>query len=148
MADDKTVFFIKDSTGSYTTVNGLKNLRSTALNTIGTSQAIYYEATGSNTKVARAIFAEVNAVYSSNSNYAFVTGNYTKTTSGTDTIYTYPVVLSDGTVTTLQTKIEDNVGSSLVHEYQADGEFVTFDNNVAYVVRSRVPGPAWLTRTP
>ena len=138
MADDKTVFFIKDSTGSYTTVNGLKNLRSTALNTIGTSQAIYYEATGSNTKVARAIFAEVNAVYSSNSNYAFVTGNYTKTTSGTDTIYTYPVVLSDGTVTTLQTKIEDNVGSSLVHEYQVDGEFVTFDNNVAYVVNEKV----------
>ena len=138
MADDKTVFFIKDSTGSYTTVNGLKNLRSTALNTIGTSQAIYYEATGSNTKVARAIFAEVNAVYSSNSNYAFVTGNYTKTTSGTDTIYTYPVLLSDGTVTTLQTKIEDNVGSSLVHEYQVDGEFVTFDNNVAYVVNEKV----------
>ncbi|WP_297716447.1 S-layer homology domain-containing protein [Intestinimonas sp.] len=138
MADDKTVFFIKDANGNYTTVNGLKNLRSTALNTVGTSQAIYYQATGSATLVARAIFAEVNAVYSSNSNYAFVTGNYTKTTSGTNTVYSYPVVLADGTVTTLKSKTEDNVGKTLVHEYQVDGDYVTFDNIETYVVNEKI----------
>ena len=128
-ADDKTVFFIKDIDGNYTAVQGLANLRAKELETVGTSQAIYYERTGTSALEARAIFATVNEEYTSNSNYAFVTGNYRKTTSGTETIYTYPVVFENGEVGSLSAKDDAGVGSDEVHEYQLDGDYVNFDVN-------------------
>ena len=137
-ADDKTVFFIKDKEGNYTAVQGLTNLRAKELETVGTSQAIYYERTGTSALEARAIFATVDEEYTSNSNYAFVTGNYRKTTSGTETIYTYPVVFENGEVGTLSAKDDAGVGSDEVHEYQLDGDYVNFDVNDSLVVNGLI----------
>ena len=137
-ADDKTVFFIKDKEDNYTAVQGLTNLRAKELETVGTSQAIYYERTGTSALEARAIFATVDEEYTSNSNYAFVTGNYRKTTSGTETIYTYPVVFENGEVGTLSAKDDAGVGSDEVHEYQLDGDYVNFDVNDSLVVNGLI----------
>ena len=138
MTDDKTVFFIKDSEDNYTAVQGLANLRAKELTTVGTSQAIYYRPTGTSVYEGRAIFAIVDEEYTSNSNYAFVTGNYTKTTSGTETIYTYPVVFENGEVGTLSAKDDAGVGSDKVHEYQNDGDYVKFDVNDTLVVNNKI----------
>ena len=143
MTDDKTVFFIKDTKAdgshSYTAVQGLANLRAKELTTVGTSQAIYYKPAGTTSVLeGRAVFATVNEEYTSNSNYAFVTGNYTKTTSGTETIYTYPVVFENGETGTLSAKDDASVGKNLVHEYQLDGEYVNFDVNENLVVNSKI----------
>ena len=124
MADNKTVFFIKDKVGNYSVVNGLSNLRADAMVTTGTNQAIYYKLT----MTAKALFATVNEEFTSNSNFAFVYGNYSSKTVGTDTVYTYPVVLEDGTITTLSSKTDKGVSKSAVHEYQVSGDYVTFDN--------------------
>ena len=135
MADDKTVFFIEDVDGDTTAVVGLSNLRDNELNTYAgsTSTVIAYTSAGSNVLEARAIFTKVDEDYSSNSSYAFVTGNYDKNTSGTNTLYTYPVVFEDGEVGTLTSKSDADVDKSKVHEYQADGEYVTFDNDTEFV---------------
>ena len=135
MADDKTVFFIEDIDGDTTAVVGLSNLRDNELNTLAgaTSTVIAYHSAGSNVLEARAIFTKVDEDYSSNSSYAFVTGNYDKNTSGTNTLYTYPVVFENGEVGTLTSKSDANVDKNKVHEYQMDGEYVSFDNDTQFV---------------
>lgn len=76
---------------------------------------------------ARAIYVETDEKYTSNSSFAFITGNYTKSTVGNETIYTYPVVLEDGTVTTLASRTDSGLKDSQVHEYQTDGSYYSFD---------------------
>ena len=129
MADDNTVFFIKDIKGDYSAVKGLKNLPADALDTKGTVTAIYYKPTGSNTMTARAIFAEVTRAFTSNSSYAFITSDYTKTTVGAETIYTYTVVDENGKTMDLKSKAGDGVKKTWVQEYQMDGEYVIFGSN-------------------
>ena len=144
MADDRTVFFIKDKNDNYTAVSGLSKLPADSL-TVDTakginSQVIFYQPAGNATKSARAIFAVVKDEFVSSSNYAFVTGSFTRTTEGTDTIYTYPVVLSNGEVTTLKTKNQITVApvKDGVHEYQVNGNYVNFDGNIGDVVNAKV----------
>mgnify|MGYP005808954075 CR=1 FL=1 len=132
MADDRTVFFFKDNNGSYSVVNGLSKVRASGLkaDTGTVSSAIYYQPNGNYTKAARAIFVDVDATFVSNSNYAFISGNYTRTTEGNDTVYSYPVVGEDGVASTLKTKTQ--VGGSYknkVHEYQLDGNYVNFGSD-------------------
>ena len=129
MADDNTAFFIRDTKGNYSVTKGLKNLPSDPLNTTGTVSAIYYLPTGSKTPIARAIFAQVDREFVSNSNYAFITSDYTKTTSGSDTIYTYTVVNENGETLELKSKSEDWVDKTWVQQYQMDGEYVIFSND-------------------
>ena len=126
MADDNTAIFIKDAKGDYSVVKGLKNLPSDALDTTGVVTAIYYKPTGSKTMTARAIFAEVTRNFTSNSNYAFITSDYTKTIVGSDTIYTYTVVDENGDTLDLKSKSDDWVDKTWVQEYQLDGEYVIF----------------------
>ena len=123
MADNKTAFFIKDGKGNYSVVSGLSNLPANAL-TSTSAQAIYYAPT----KTAKAIFAVVTEDFTSNSSFAFIYNNYSAKTEGTDTIYTYPVVLEDGTISTLSSKTDKGVSKTAVHEYQVSGNYVTFDN--------------------
>ena len=108
---------------------GLKNLPSDPLNTVGTVSVIYYQPTGSKTPIIRAMFAEVDREFVSNSNYAFITSDYTKTTSGSDTIYTYTVVNENGETLELKSKSEDWVDKTWVQQYQMDGEYVIFSND-------------------
>ncbi|MGN8967492.1 S-layer homology domain-containing protein [Intestinimonas sp. HCP28S3_D6] len=132
MADNKTVFFVKDKDGNYSVVNGLNNLRANDLTTKGTSQAIYYQPAGS-TAAAKAIYVEVTDSYTSNSNYAFVYSNYSSKTVNGETIYTYPVVLENGEISTVSSKTDKGASKSNVHEYQMSGEYVTFDNQTTYL---------------
>ena len=128
-ADNRTVFFFKDANGSYSAVNGLSNVRASGLTakTDSDSQAIYYKPESSASKAARAIFVTVTDIFTSNSNYAYVSGDYTRTTEGNDTVYSYPVVFENGETGTLKTKSTINgTAKEKVHEYQNDGDYVNF----------------------
>ncbi|NCE65935.1 hypothetical protein D1159_15450, partial [Pseudoflavonifractor sp. 524-17] len=129
MADNKTAFFIKDVDGNYSAVAGLSKLPSSGLNTEEdtTSKVIYYTPVSGTSNLAKAIFVEVEEKYTSNASYAFITGDYTKSTVGGDTIYTYPVVLEDGTVSTLASKTDDGLESNTVYEYHMNGSYAEFD---------------------
>ena len=131
MADNKTVFFVKDKEGSYSVVAGLDNLPASGLKaeTGTSSQVIYYKGATGKDAMAKAIYFETNQKFTSSSSYAFVTGTYTKTTANGETIHTYPVVLEDGTVTKLSAKNNDGVAKEEAHEYQTSGSYVTFDNS-------------------
>ena len=137
MADNRTVFFIRDVKNNYSMVTGLNSLRADALTTLKGS-VIYYMTPGNDTRTARAIFAQVDEEYSSNSNYAFVSGDYTRTTEGTDNVYTYPVVMENGEASTLKSKTQDSIGKNEVHEYQVSGDYVTFDNDTSDIYNKLV----------
>ena len=92
--------------------------------------------TGSS-RSAKAVFAEIEAKsYASSSNYALVTGNYTKTSENGDTVYTYPVVFEDGQAGTLKTKMTDNFAKNTVYAYTLDSKgYVTdFDSADDFVM--------------
>ena len=129
MADDRTVFFFKDTKDAYSAVSGLSNVRASGLTaeTGSNSQAIYYQPAGNATMAARAIFVIVDEEFTSNSNYAYISGDYTRTTEGNDTVYSYPVVSEAGDPGTLKTKTAINgAAKEKVHEYQNDGDYVNF----------------------
>ena len=132
MADNRTVFFIRDVEDNYSVVTGLNNLRADALTTYNGS-VIYYMTPGNDTRTARAVFAHVDELYSSNSNYAYISGDYTRITEGSNYVWSYPVVLENGEVSTLKSKTQDNIGKNEVHEYQVSGDYVTFDNDTSDV---------------
>ena len=137
MADNRTVFFIRDVKDNYSVVTGLSSLRADALTTLK-GGVIYYMTPGNDTRTARAIFAQVDEEYSSNSNYAFVSGDYTRTTEGTDNVYTYPVVMENGETSALKSKTQSNIGKDEVHEYQVSGDYVTFDNDTSDIYNKLV----------
>ena len=128
MADNKTVIFIRDVDDNYSAVAGLSALRADALTTLKGS-AIYYQTPNSDVKTARAIFAQVDEKYVSNSNYAFVSGDYRRTTEGTNYVYSYPIVSQAGEAGTLKSKTQSNIGKNMVWEYQTNGDYVTFSDD-------------------
>ena len=138
VANDQTVFFIKDNQGDYYVVTGLANLPSTTKS--GTtdvtgipvnatnSDTISYQAPGSSTWIARAVFLETTNTFESVRDFVFVTDKWvTKNVSGSP-VYTFTVVNADGETSQMTTTQDANNLKETVREWNYDGSYVEFHN--------------------
>ena len=146
VANDQTVFFIKDKNGEYYVVTGLSKLPSNTTNittgdTVGIpvdttkSDTISYQAPGSDTWMARAVFLETTNAFESVRDFVFVTDKWvTKNVSGSP-VYTFNVVNKDGEVSEMTTTQSANTLKNTVREWNYDGSYVEFhdgDGNFTY----------------
>ena len=123
VANDNTVFFIKDSNGDYYVVTGLSKLPNTVSITGG--ETIAYQAPGSNTVLAKAIFVTSDKVYQSAREFVFVTDKYVRE-SVTNPTYTFTVVHPDGTTESMTTKTSETSIKNTIAEYDYTGSYVNF----------------------
>ena len=134
MADNSTIFFLRNSDGTHSVATGLKSIPTGGLTTNnnvtgGFGTAIYAKPTNATykTNTAKAVFLSIDTVYASTASYAYVSGDYSKTVVDGEDIFTYPVVLEDGSTTTLSTKTP-NASKKNVYEYTTDSKgYVSFD---------------------
>ena len=140
VANDKTLFFIKDVDGDYYVVTGLANLPSNTYEADGVtkvpgipvnatnSDTISYQAPGSSTWVARAVFLETTKDFQSVRDFVFVTDKYvTKNVSGTS-VYSFTVVNTAGEESTMTTTQNANNLKNTVREWYNDGSYIAFEN--------------------
>ena len=139
VADENTVFFFEnDTAGSWSVVTGLSKLPSLPVTTDGVGEVITYQGPNSNTKAAKAIHVKLTSDFVASMDYAYISGDpsITQASNGA-TLYTYPVVLGDGTVTTLTSKT-NNAAKEQVWEYSTDGDYVKFSAPTDEVHSARV----------
>ena len=116
--DNNTVFFIKDTNG-YNVVVGLNKLPSKGI-TVDGNVSVIYDKSGS-TNVVTAMYLAVDGAYASSANYFFITGNYSLSTEDGTSVYTYPVVFTDGTTGTIKTK-DGAYAKNVVYSYSTDSK--------------------------
>ena len=136
VVDDDTVFFIQDNAGGssakWSVVIGRDKLPTASNKTefVGNAQLIWYDAPGGAvTKNAKAMKVVIKGEFSAVKDYAYIVDKPSigSGANGT-TLYTYPVVLSDGTYTELTSRSNDAVKNQ-VWEFEPDGDYVKFTSN-------------------
>ena len=128
VADTSTLFFIKDSNGDFSVVNGLSALSSKGVTPDdGTASVVYNITSGRN--VAKAIYTEINDVYTSSAEYVYIADDYSYSVEDGTDVYSYPVVFEDGTVGTLKST-DNHIESGNVYSYSVgtDG-YAEFDSD-------------------
>ena len=137
IANDKTVFFVKDKTSEYYVVTGLANLPGTTTNvtpndTAGIpvkttiSDTISYQAPGSDEWIARAVFLETTNTFESVRDFVFVTDKYVTNNVSGSPVYNFTVVDKDGNESTMTTTQSANTLKNTVREWKHDGSYVEF----------------------
>ena len=139
VADESTVFFFLDGEGAWSVVTGLSKLPSDSVTVKATGEVITYKGpNNNNTLTAKAIFVQLNEKFVATKAYAYITGDPTIThASNGATLYSYTVVLGDGSVTTLTSK-SDNAVKEQVWEYSADGDYVKFSTPTYELHNARI----------
>ncbi len=118
VVDNSTLFFIKNGNGSYSIVTGLKALPSKGVTPNGDISVIF-DKSGSN-NVVTALHVAVSGTYASSASYAYISDKYTKTIVGGEDVYTYPVVLADGSADSIQVKGDDTLVKGGIYAYSLD----------------------------
>ena len=125
--DNSTVFFIDDANG-YSVVVGLNKLPSKGVEAQKVNAIFDYSG---NTKVATAVYMKLDTAFASTSNYFFITGNYSMSTEDGTTVYSYPVVFTDGTTGTIKTKDSATYAKNVVYSYKTDSKGYATDIKAA-----------------
>ena len=125
VANDQTVFFVKDATGDIFVVTGLSKLPANEL-TITGGETVAYVAPGTSTRIAKAVFVTTTEVYKAARDYVYVTDKYVRTNTSGTPVYSFTVVYPDGTTGTMETKSNVNTIKNKVCEYDYDGSYVNF----------------------